>query len=43
MIVEFLTFCQHVPALSGGAVMDSVSHLTNAAMEIQSALMAVMN
>ena len=47
MHVEFLkkglSFCQHVPALSGDAVMDSVSHLTNTVMDIQNALMAVMN
>ena len=29
--------------MSGGAVMDSVSHLISAAMEFGSALMAVMN
>ena len=38
-----LSFLQHVPALSGGAIMDNVSHLTNVVMDIKNALMAVMN
>ena len=40
---KFSSFCQHVPVLSGGAVMDNVFHLTNTVMEIKGALMAVMN
>jgi len=34
---------QHVPALSGGVTMDSVFHHPGAVMEVQTALMAVMN
>ena len=36
-------FLQHVPALSGGAVMDSAFNLTNAVMESKNVLMIVMN
>ena len=43
LLATISLFLQHVPALSGGAVMDTASHLTNAVMEIQSAVMAVMN
>ena len=43
LLARISLFLQHVPALSGGAVMDTASHLTNAVMEIQSAVMAVMN
>ena len=43
MIVKFFTFLQHVPALSGGAVMDTVSHPPTIVMEIETAVMAVMN
>ena len=34
---------QHVPVLSGGVAMDSVSHLSNVVMGTGSVLMAVMN
>jgi len=34
---------QHAPALSGGVIMDNVSHPTNVVMGTGSALMEVMN
>ena len=39
----YLNFCQRVPALSGGAVMDSASHPTGVVMGAKTALMEVMN